>query len=117
MDMDESNELKEPAQPAEQPSLERAQAVTSAGELSWGLGLALLSGLVVVVFAVQNTDPVSIRFLGWSWTLPLALVIFVVATLAVVADELFGLVARKRRRRRKAQKAELKTLRAQSKAR
>lgn len=115
--MDEPNHLEEPPPPTEQRPPERAPAFTSAGELSWGLGLALLLGLVVVVFAVQNTDPVNIRFLGWSWTLPLALVIFVVAMVAALADELFGLVARKRRRRRKALKEELKALRAQSRAR
>lgn len=115
--MDEPNELEEPAAPVEQRPVERPPAVASVGELSWGLGLALLLGLVVVVFAVQNTEPVNIRFLGWSWTLPLALVIFVVAMVAALADELFGLVARKRRRRRKALKEELKTLRARSKVR
>ena len=66
---------------------------------------------------IQAMGENSIRFLGWSWTLPLALVIFVVAMVAALADELFGLVARKRRRRRKALKEELKALRAQSRAR
>lgn len=120
--MDDPKGLEEPTEqlevrPAATPQIERAPVTTPAGELSWGLGLALLLGLVVVLFAVQNTDPVRIRFLGWSWTLPLALVIFVVAMVAALADELFGLVARRRRRRRKALKEELKALRAQSKTR
>lgn len=85
--------------------------------MSWGLGIALLLGLIVVIFAVQNTNSVEISFLGWSWTMPLAFVIFLVAVISAIADEMFGLVSRRRRRRRQADKEELKRLRAESKGR
>lgn len=108
--MEEQSESPPPVQPP------RADQV-SRSELSWGLGLALLLGLVVVVFAVQNTGPVKINFLGWTWQTPLALVIFLVAVAVAITDQLFGLVSRRRRRRRKAEKMELKRLRAEAKDR
>ncbi len=108
--MEEQSESPPPVPPARSDEISRT-------ELSWGLGLALLLGLVVVVFAVQNTAAVDINFLGWTWQTPLAMVIFLVAVATAVTDELFGLVSRRRRRRRKAEKMELKRLRAETKDR
>lgn len=108
--MEERSDPQVTAQPEKTDEVSRS-------ELSWGLGLALLLGLVVVIFAVQNTDPVEIDFLGWTWKTPLALVIFLVAVASAVTDELFGMVSRRRRRRRRAEKLELKRLRAEAKRR
>lgn len=115
--MDDNQEPREDQEISEARPPVAPPAPAPRGEMSWGLGFALLLGLIVVVFAVQNTGPVEISFLGWRWTTPLAFVIFLVAVVSAVADELFGFVSRKRRRRRKALKEELKTLRAQSKTR
>ncbi len=115
--MDENQEPSEDrAEVADRPPA-APPAPQPRGEMSWGLGIALLLGLIVVVFAVQNTDSVQISFLAWSWTTPLAFVIFLVAVISAIADELFGLVSRRRRRRRKSEKEELKRLRAETRDR
>lgn len=85
------------------------------GEISWGLGGSLLVALLLAVFVVQNTADVEVKMLWWEWSLPLAVVIFGVAVLAVVLDELAGVVLRRRRRRRVADKAELERLRHNAK--
>jgi uncharacterized integral membrane protein len=80
-------------------------------EIPWRIGLILLIGALVVVFAVQNTQDVSIVFLGWEWTMPLVIVILVSVILAVLADEVVGGIVRRRRSRRRRERDELQRLR------
>jgi uncharacterized integral membrane protein len=80
-------------------------------EIPWRIGLILLIGALVVVFAVQNTQDVSIVFLGWQWTMPLVIVILVTVILAVLADEVVGGILRRRRSRRRRERDELQRLR------
>lgn len=114
--VDRNENPKDERQPDAAP-IPPPASVEPRGDLSLGLGVALLLGLIVVVFAVQNTEAVAIKFLAWNFSMPLAMVVFLVAVIAAISDELFGLVTRRRRRRRQAEKAELKQLRAQSKRR
>jgi uncharacterized integral membrane protein len=48
--------------------------------------------VILIVFIAQNTDRVSVRFLGWTWHAPLAVVILtgvaIGMLLAVVAGSL-----------------------------
>lgn len=69
--------------------------------------------ILVVVFAVQNTSQVPLRFLWWEGSFPLAIVILGTAGIAVVLDELAGVAYRRRRRRRLADKEELARLRTE----
>lgn len=73
--------------------------VAVGGGIAWRLIVFLLFALVLVVFAVQNTDPVDLRFLGWSWSVPLAIVLIGVIAVTVLLDELFGFFWRRRRAR------------------
>ena len=74
------------------------------GTLGWAylklvLGFALLGA--VLIFTIQNTDMVRIRFLGWVLELSLSLLIFL--TLAVGFLSGFSMTGwRQWRRRRKA---------------
>lgn len=86
-------------------------AVPARTELPIGLVFFLLLSLAVVVFAVQNTQNVSLEFLGWTGRYPLAVVIIAVVVVTVILDEILGLVMRRRRRRRFADKKELERLR------
>lgn len=85
--------------------------------MSFGLALVLILALAVVAFALQNTDPVAIEFLVWTWQMPLAMVIFGVAVVAAIIDQLLAASGRRRRRHRAAEKEELRRLRATSKER
>ncbi|HEY7564009.1 MAG TPA: LapA family protein [Acidimicrobiia bacterium] len=74
---------------------------------SWGLAIFLVAAVLFVVFVVQNMSDVLVKLFGWEFTLPLPLLLVITALIAVVADEIFGLMRRRRRRRRLAEKEEL----------
>lgn len=78
----------------------------------WGLTVALILALLLVVFAVQNTQTVALTFLGWAWEFPLVVIIVSVAVVSIVATELLGWVMRRRRTRRARERQELKRLRS-----
>ena len=80
-------------------------------DFSWSLAIFLLIGLGFVVFAVQNPTDVDVEFLTWDFTVSLPLLLVVTALIAVIADEIIGLIRRRRRRRRLADREELKRYR------
>jgi uncharacterized integral membrane protein len=106
--------------PDPSPDERPADPYTVAGEppvptgIPWGAGFGLLISVLLVVFAVQNTQDVPIRFLAWEWAFPLVIVIVGVTVLAVVITSIAGWGVRRRRRRRAAEKAELRRLRSTS---
>jgi len=70
-----------------------------------GGAIASLSGLaVLVVFMVQNTDDVTVKFLVWKFTWPVWLLILVSA--AIGALVWFGMGVLRRHRRRKGRREE-----------
>lgn len=77
-----------------------------------GLVAILVFALALLVLAVQNTQEVDVDFLGFAFTVPLFAVAIGAAILAVVLDELIGLVWRRQRRTRLEERAELDRLRA-----
>ena len=80
----------------------------------WG-GLITTLGLVlVVVFAVQNTDSVEVRFLWIDGQFPLSMVILITALVSVVFTVLGGALYRRRRLRRRVEKEQLRQLRSDS---
>ncbi len=54
--------------------------------------VGVLSLLLLIVLLWQNTQKVSIRFLFWSWELPLVVLLLVVALLGGAATFLFILI-------------------------
>jgi uncharacterized integral membrane protein len=77
-----------------------------------GLVAILLFALALLVVAVQNTQEVEVDFFGLELTVPLFGVAIGAAILAVILDELIGLVWRRQRRTRLEERAELDRLRA-----
>jgi uncharacterized integral membrane protein len=71
----------------------------------WSLIVGGLIALAAIIFVLQNSDAVAVKFLGWQGDVSLAGVVLVVALAAIVADELFGTVYRRRRRRRLTERA------------
>lgn len=81
------------------------------GGVAWGGVFFFILTILVVVFAVQNTDPAPVKFLWWEGRFPLAIVILATAAAAVIITELGAIVYRRRRKRRIADKEELKQYR------
>ncbi len=79
----------------------------------WRLALFLGLTMVVVIFAVQNTQDVVLEFLGWSWRLPLVIVVTITVVVSVILDEVLGGIIKRRQRRRRLEREELKRLREQ----
>ena len=80
----------------------------------WGGMIGTLGVILLVVFAVQNTETVSIDFLWMTGEFPLSIVILVSAVSAAVVTVVAGALYRRRRRRRLAEKHELRQLRGDS---
>jgi uncharacterized integral membrane protein len=81
--------------------------------IPWRLGLFLLLAVVVVIFAVQNTQDVELQFLGWSWQLPLVIIITITVVVSVLLDEILGGIIRRSQRKRRMERRELKRLRSE----
>ncbi len=65
-----------------------------AGAIATGVGLAAL-----VVFMLQNTDDVKVKFLAWDFTTAVWLLVLVSALLGTFVWIGFGIVRRRRRRK------------------
>jgi uncharacterized integral membrane protein len=70
----------------------------SNARLSGGLVATLAGGGLLVLFMVQNTEPVTLNFLVWSFTWPLWLFTIVVAVLGSIVWIGLGVLRRHRRR-------------------
>lgn len=72
----------------------------------------MLFALILLILAVQNTQEVEVHFLGFDFDVPLFGIAIGAALIAVIIEELIGLVWRRRRRTRLEERAELERLRA-----
>lgn len=109
-----SDDTVNPADPPEE-TLGGTTQVTHAGSgMAWGAVVILVALALLVVFAIQNTDPVPVEFLWLDGEYPLALVILITVAVVVLLVELFGLLYRRRRRKRVAERQELKRFRDSS---
>ena len=88
--------------------------VDPAPGIPWGLILVFLGIALIVIFAVQNTDTVTVQFLWMEGRFPLSIVILVTAGVSILLGELLATGYRRRRRRRMAEKEELRQYREQS---
>ena len=102
-----------PMEPSEEP-LRGAEVTHKGSGMAWGAVLILIGLALLVVFAVQNTDPVPVEFLWLQGEYPLSLVILITVAVVVLFVELFGLFYRRRRRKRLTEREELKRLRGSS---
>ncbi|HZD22431.1 MAG TPA: lipopolysaccharide assembly protein LapA domain-containing protein [Acidimicrobiia bacterium] len=69
----------------------------------WGVILLALWGVAVVIFSVQNAEDTIVEFLGWSFNMPVALLVLVTALVTLVLTGL-GFVYYRRRRRKEAKR-------------
>lgn len=103
----ETTTEKEPTPPV-------TRAVDDRPVIPIGLILALAVSVLLVLFAIQNTQPVELNFFDWSWEAPLILALIGAFVAAVIIDETLGLWMRQRRRKRRETREELEHLRRQS---
>ncbi|HEX2403150.1 MAG TPA: LapA family protein [Acidimicrobiia bacterium] len=113
-----TDEQQEPFQDERHlPAEPEAEAVETLGGrsgstgIAWGAIVAFFGIALVIVFAVQNTDPVPVRFLWMEGQHPLAIVILITVGAVILLTELIGVSYRRRRRRRRDEKEELRRLR------
>ena len=71
---------------------------TSSAHLSGGVVATLAGGGLLLVFMLQNTQDVTLRFLFWGFTWPLWLFTLVDATLGAIVWIGLGVLRRHRRR-------------------
>ncbi len=71
-------------------TLYRRSAGGSSGATRFGVVVSVVVALALIVFLVQNTDPVQVQFLGLSGTAPLALALVIVAVAVAVVALVIG---------------------------
>ena len=96
---------------AAEPDEREMPARSESTGIAWGAIFAFAGIALVIVFAVQNTDPVPVRFLWMEGEHPLAIVILITVGVVILLTELIGVSYRKRRRRRREERDELRRLR------
>jgi uncharacterized integral membrane protein len=85
-------------QPSPSPASTGTGGTSSGARLSGGVIATLAGGGLLAVFMVQNTENVTLRFLFWSFTVPLWLFTLVVAVLGAILWIGLGVLRRHRRR-------------------
>jgi uncharacterized integral membrane protein len=91
----------------------RGDAGHAAGRgLWWTFAAGLVVAAAILVAIVQNGRAVSLHYLVWDVHVSLIVVILTTALLAILLDEIGGLVWRRRRRAKVGRRSELERLRA-----
>lgn len=98
-----------PGRPPDEPG--KQQVFVGTG-LFWTLILGLLLAAALVILIFQNSQDVEVRWLGFDFTAPLIGLLLGTALVAVIIDQIAGLVLRRRRRRARTDREELKRLEA-----
>ena len=109
-----SDDSLNPTDPPEETLGGTSQVTHTGSGVAWGAVVIFLALALLVVFAIQNTNPVPVEFLWLDGEYPLALVILITVAVVVLLVELFGLLYRRRRRKRVAERQELKRFRDSS---
>ncbi len=91
-----------------------AERVYKGSGFRWSFPFGILLSLIVIILVFQNFESTTFQFLTWSIEAPLAVIILGSVVIAVVIDEIVGVVWRARRRRLLQAKAELKELKRQA---
>lgn len=79
-----------------------AQTTRKVGRVRWGLLSFLLLLVAITILALQNPQLTEITFLAWTTPeVPVSIIILGTTVIAIILDELFGMIWRLRRRRRR----------------
>src|SRR3990170_6133321 len=94
-------------EPAEEAPGSAPETTAEGSGVAWGAGILLLALALLIVFAIQNTDPVPVEFLWLDGEYPLSLVILITVAIVGLVVELFEGIKRRRRRKTLAERQEL----------
>jgi uncharacterized integral membrane protein len=64
------------------------------------LVLAAILAVLFVGFILQNREDVSVEFLGWTWNIPMSLLLIATSIIAIIIWELAGYLQQRRRAKR-----------------
>lgn len=104
--------MDERSEGQERPEVE-SRPVDKPSEFPWSGVIGTIGLILVVVFAVQNTETVPVSFLRMSWEFPLTFVILASAVGAAVFTSIASRFLRRGRRRRLEERQARKRLREQ----
>ena len=83
------------------------------GGVRWSLISSLILVAAITILAAQNTQRVTVNFLGWEGRAPLITIILATGLVAVLLDEAVGYFWRRRRRKTIAEREDLERLRSE----
>lgn len=95
MDENEIHDVEEQLEPEPPVREEESEGIP------WGVLLLLIWAVLLIIFSVQNADSASVSFLGWSWEMPVALLVMVTALVTLVLAAIGSVFYRRKRRRRR----------------
>lgn len=79
--------------------------------LYWTLILTLVVAVAIIIGIIQNSQGVRLKYLAWSGSLSLAVVLLTTIVLTVALTSLVGVIWRRRRRHQLTDSVELRELR------
>lgn len=95
MDDNGIHEVDEEIRPESRPGAETAG-------IPWAAALLLVWAVLLIIFSVQNAGVTTVSFLGWSWDMPVALLVMITALITLVLASVVSAFYRRRRRKRRA---------------
>lgn len=95
---DEIRETDDQPEPISNPVIQEIKT-----PFPWGGILLAIWAVALVIFSVQNAENTTLRFLGWSFDMPVAIVVIVTALVTVVLTGV-GLSFWRRRRVKEAKR-------------
>jgi uncharacterized integral membrane protein len=103
MDGDEIRDVEESLQPEPRRTTERPVG------FPWGAVLLMIWAVALIIFSVQNADVTTVQFLGWSFEMPVALLVMVTALITLIVAAVGSAFYRRRRRKRAIEKEAAKS--------
>ena len=68
--------------------------------MPWAAILLGAWAIALVIFSVQNAEDATVQFLGWSFQMPVAILVIVTALVTLVITAIGSVFYRRRRRKR-----------------
>lgn len=108
--MDE-NEIRDVGEPSEPPTPTQPSPARDREGVPWAAIMVGIWAVVLVIFSVQNAEDTPVQFLGWSFQMPVAILVIVTALATLVLTGIGSIFYRRRRRKRARLKRENRELR------
>lgn len=104
MDDNETRDVDDRSEPRPTPP-----QLEERGRFPWAAILVGIWAIALVIFSVQNAEDATIEFLGWSFNMPVALLVIVTALITLVVTGIGFAVYRGKRRREVSRRRKLES--------